>query len=107
MSTTTKIDTGGPVDAVTTIFRTHPPSLGEEDLSTYTECQAEPGLTLLDHFAGLAMQAIVTHAKINRCGDFVADDCLLQHANAPRFAAQTAYEFAQAMIAEKRRLEGE
>lgn len=55
-------------------------------------------MSLRDWFAGMALQAIVTQAKLNKCGDFVADDCLLQHSDAPKFASATAYQFADAMV---------
>jgi hypothetical protein len=71
----------------------------EKNLTKYSG--GHPGMSLRDHFAGLALQAIVSQAKINKCGDFVADDCLLQHVNAPRYAAATAYAFADAMLAER------
>ena len=61
---------------------------------------AEPGMGLRDWFAGLAMAAIVSHCRLNPCGDFVATDCLLQHYKAPDYAASTAYKFADAMMRE-------
>ena len=57
-----------------------------------------PGMSLRDWFAGQALAAIVARAKLNSCGDFVADDCLLQHYKAPEYAAQVSYQFADAML---------
>lgn len=51
----------------------------------------EPGATLLDHFAGLAMKQILAAPII---------------APTPQHLAEEAYEYARAMVAEKRRLEG-
>lgn len=56
------------------------------------------GMTLRDYFAAKALQAIVSQARLNSCGDFVAGDCLLQHHNAPKYAAITSYQFADAML---------
>lgn len=53
-----------------------------------TTFQVEPGMTLLDHFAGLAMQAHISRIS--------ADD---------KTIAEWAYDNAAAMVAEKRRRE--
>lgn len=67
-------------------------------VSNEANVNGQPGMSLRDWFAGQALVAIVSQAKLNKCGDFVADDCLLQHANAPKYAAITAYQFADAML---------
>lgn len=82
MSTTTKIDTGGPAFPTENERQIGPSSFHYE------------GRTLLDHFAGLAITALVV------------DD---RYSGPPSHAdlATEAYQIAQAMIAEKRRLEAE
>lgn len=61
----------------------------------------EQGMSLRDHFAAAALQAIVSQKLLNPCGDFVADDGLLQHWQAAENASRTAYRFADAMLAER------
>ena len=56
------------------------------------------GMTLRDYFAGQALLAIVTQHKLNSCGDFVANDGLLQHHKAAEYASDSAYRFADAML---------
>ena len=56
------------------------------------------GMSLRDKFADSALRGIVEHHKLNACGDFVGTDGLLQHFDAPRIVAQTAYQFADAML---------
>ncbi len=50
-----------------------------------------PGMTLLDHFAGLAMQGLLGAGRTGAAKDF----------------AMTAYEIAAAMIAERNRIMNE
>ena len=78
---TQKHDTGGPAYPV--------PTPDATDGRTH-----DGGMTLLDHFAGLAMSSIsarLTSADVIDHGDLVS---------------RAAYHLAEAMIAEKRRREG-
>ncbi len=58
------------------------------------------GMTLLDWFAGRAMQGILSNPTWNGINLAFDDDV---HGT----AARTAYTYARAMVAEKRRLEGQ
>ncbi len=80
------IDTGGPAyPTAQMVYKTLPH--GAETIKA-----GEPGLSLLDHFAGLAMASILqTIAGIRPC-DIPA-------------MCHDAYGIARAMLAEKRRLE--
>ena len=62
----------------------------------YDLVQDEPGMNLLDHFAGIAFQEFVK-AHIESSIDDLSKDII----------ARESYSYATAMIAEKRRLEGE
>ena len=57
-----------------------------------------PGMTLLDHFAGLAMQALIAKLPIELTN--TGDDKF-------RLTAAGAYAYAAAMIAERNRLMNE
>ena len=63
--------------------------------------QASRNEQLRDMFAVAALSAIVARNRLNDCGDFVAGDGLLQHHRAAEYAAHTAYQFADAMLAER------
>lgn len=93
----TKSDTGGSA---------FPSELAKDWRSTESGHQAYElfgGMTLLDYFAGQAMQAILSSSV----GELAEAHHKGELENPTKFIAETAYDQAEAMIAEKRRREGE
>lgn len=77
--TTPQIDDGGPVHPATFKF------INEE----------HAGISKLEHFAGLAMQAILGGEMVVTCNDIAKERGVIP----ALFIAETSYEMASAMIA--------
>lgn len=89
-----KIDDGGP--AFPHLQKTVSPHTGDH---RWEITESYPGMTLRDWFAGQAMQALVSDPEWRE--QWVQGSWSAAHGN----AAEIAYQYAEAMIAEKRKRE--